>query len=112
MTLHITPVAGNAIAELAKSEGVERDGGLRLASLASDNGVPGGFDASVAALPIPEDVTVTEETSGAKVFLDPLTADQLVNATLDLAGTGENDLTFQLIPDRDAPPDGDASRAW
>jgi len=100
MTLHITPVAGNAIAELARSEGVEQDGGLRLASLVDDDGVPGGFDASVEALPTPEDVTVTEDTSGAKVFLDPLAADQLVNATLDLAGTGESDPTFQLIPDR------------
>lgn len=88
--LHITPEAGLAIRKLVAAEGVGTDGGLRVEAQESS------FDLSVAALPDETDLVVTEETTGARVLLDTLTADYVDDKTLDVADTVESTARFAL----------------
>lgn len=90
--LHITPEAGLAIRKLVDAQGAATDGGLRVEARA---GQP-GFGMSVAALPEDTDVVVTEETTGARVVLDSLTADYVDDKTLDVADTVESTARFAL----------------
>ena|ERR1041384_8324738 len=96
--LHITPEAGVAISELTKAEGVAEDGGIRLERVAAERQAEDGqVILSVAALAEDTDVTATEQTSGAKVFMDPLSAEFVDHQTLDVEDTIEGDLRFSLV---------------
>jgi Fe-S cluster assembly iron-binding protein IscA len=90
--LHITPEAGLAIRKLVEAQGAATGGGLRVEAR---EGEP-AFDMSVAALPDETDLVVTEETTGAKVMLDSLTADYVEDKTLDVADTVESTIRFEL----------------
>jgi len=90
--LHITPEAGLAIRKLVDSEGVGTDGGLRVEAHANES----SFGMSVAALPDETDVVITEETTGARVLLDTVTADYVDDKTLDVADTVESTARFAL----------------
>jgi Fe-S cluster assembly iron-binding protein IscA len=90
--LHITPEAGLAIRKLVESEGVGAGGGLRVEARADEP----DFEMSVTALPDETDLVVTEETTGAKVMLDSLTADYVDDKALDVADTVESTARFTL----------------
>jgi hypothetical protein len=90
--LHITPEAGLAIQKLTNAQGVGRGGGLRVEARAGEP----SFAMSVAALPDETDVVVTEETTGARVMLDAVTADYVDDKTLDVADTVESTARFAL----------------
>jgi Fe-S cluster assembly iron-binding protein IscA len=90
--LHITPEAGLAIQKLTRTQGVTEGGGLRIEARAGDQ----GFAVSVAALPDETDIVVTEETTGAKVMLDTVTADYVEDKTLDATDTVESTNRFAL----------------
>jgi Fe-S cluster assembly iron-binding protein IscA len=90
--LHITPEAGLAIQKLTDAQGVGVGGGLRIEARAGES----DFDMSVAALPDETDVVVTEETTGARVVLDTLTADYVEDKTLDVSDTVESTTRFEL----------------
>lgn len=85
--LRITPEAGLAINRLVDDQG----GGLRLAAKADDR-----VAMSYAAVPDETDLVVTEETSGAMVLLDSLTAEIVEDATLDVDDTVEGTVRFRL----------------
>lgn len=90
--LHITPEAGMAIRKLVESQGVGTNGGLRLEAHADEP----SFELSVAALPEDTDVVVTEETTGARVLLDSVTADYVDDKALDVDDTVESTARFEL----------------
>jgi Fe-S cluster assembly iron-binding protein IscA len=90
--LHITPEAGLAIQKLTRAQGVGEDGGLRVEARAGDR----DFAMSVAALPDETDVVVTEETTGARVMLDTVTADYVADKNLDVSDTVESTARFTL----------------
>jgi Fe-S cluster assembly iron-binding protein IscA len=90
--LHITPEAGLAIRKLVESQGVGANGGLRVEARADEP----SFEMSVAALPDETDLVVTEETTGARVMLDTLTADYVDDKALDVADTVESTARFTL----------------
>ena len=90
--LHITPEAGLAIQKLTHAQGVGAGGGLRVEAHAGEQ----GFAMSVAAIPDETDVVVTEETTGAKVMLDAVTADYVDDKTLDVSDTVESTARFAL----------------
>ena len=90
--LHITPEAGLAIQRLTRSQGVSEGGGLRMEARAGEE----GFAMSVAALPDETDVVITEETTGARVMLDAVTADYVEDKALDVADTVESRARFTL----------------
>jgi Fe-S cluster assembly iron-binding protein IscA len=90
--LHITPEAGLAIQKLTSAQGVGEGGGLRVEARAGDS----GFGMSVAALPDETDVVVTEETTGARVMLDTVTADYVDDKALDVSDTVESTARFTL----------------
>jgi hypothetical protein len=90
--LHITPEAGLAILKLTSSQGVGEGGGLRVEAR---EGEP-SFEMSVAAMPDETDVVVTEETTGARVMLDALTADYVDDKTLVVRDTVESTARFAL----------------
>ncbi len=87
--LHITPEAGLAINRLVEGQGAA---GLRIEARHGEH----GFALSVAALPDETDLVVTEETTGARVMLDSLTAEYVDDKTLDLDDTVEGTARFQL----------------
>lgn len=87
--LRITPAAGLAINRLVSGHG---GGGLRVEAKAGDK----GFGLSIAAAPDETDVVVTEETTGAKVMLDSLTAEYVEDKTLDVDDTVEGTVRFEL----------------
>lgn len=87
--LHITPEAGLAIKRLTDSQG---GGGLRIEARHGDP----AFAMSVTALPDDTDLVVTEETTGARVMLDSLTADYVEDKTLDVDDTIEGTARFEL----------------
>jgi Fe-S cluster assembly iron-binding protein IscA len=93
--LKITPEAGLAIAQLAAEQGAPADGGLRIERLATGNGGP-DYTISVAAMPDHFDQVVTEETTGARVMLDPLTAEAVEDQILDVDDTVESAARFRL----------------
>jgi Fe-S cluster assembly iron-binding protein IscA len=99
--LHITPEAGLAINKLVDAQGVGAGGGLRVEARAGEP----DFEMSVAPIPDDTDSVVTEETTGARVMLDALTADYVDDKTLDVADTVESTARFALteqgISDRD-----------
>ena len=90
--LHITPEAGLTIRKLAEAEGVGEGGGLRVEARAGEP----AFEMTVTALPDETDLIVTEETTGARVMLDILTADYVADKTLDVDATVENKARFEL----------------
>ena len=90
--LHITPEAGLAIQKLTEAQGVSEGGGLRVEARAGDQ----DYAMSVAALPDETDMVVTEETTGARVMLDTLTADYVEDKTLDVSDTAESTSRFAL----------------
>ncbi len=90
--LHITPEAGLAIRKLVESQGVGADGGLRIEARANES----DFGMSVAALPDDTDVVVTEDTTGAHVMLDAVTADYVDDKALDVNDTVESTARFTL----------------
>lgn len=92
--LHITPEAGLAIQKLTHAQGVGAGGGLRVEARAGEE----GFALSVAALPDDTDTVVTEETTGAKVVLDAVTADYVDDKSLDVTDTVESTARFALTP--------------
>lgn len=110
--LHITPEAGLAIQKLTREQGVSEDGGLRVEARTDEQtdgrerpdergrpDEPTGRQSvvmSVAALPDETDVVVTEETTGARVMLDAVTADYVENKTLDVTDTVESTARFSL----------------
>lgn len=85
--LHITPEAGLAINRLVTGQSAA---GLRIEARHGD------FAVSVAALPDETDLVVTEETTGARVLLDALTADYVDDKILDVDDTVEGTARFQL----------------
>lgn len=87
--LRITPQAGMAIKRLVEGQG---GGGLRLEAKSGDR----RFAMSVAPIPDETDLVVTEETTGARVMLDSLTAEYVADKTLDVDDTVEGTLRFQL----------------
>ena len=87
--LHITPEAGLAINRLVEGQGAV---GLRIEARIGDP----DFAVSIAALPDETDLVVTEETTGARVLLDALTADYTDDKTLDVDDTVEGTARFQL----------------
>jgi Fe-S cluster assembly iron-binding protein IscA len=90
--LHITPEAGLSIRKLVEAEGVDNGGGLRVEARAGEP----AFEMSVTALPDETDLVVTEETTGARVMLDALTADYVADKTLDVSDTVESTAHFTL----------------
>lgn len=92
--LHITPEAGLTIQKLTRAQGVGEDGGLRVEARAGEQ----GFAMSVAAVPDETDVVVTEETTGARVMLDAVTADYVADKLLDVTDTVESTARFALTP--------------
>jgi Fe-S cluster assembly iron-binding protein IscA len=99
--LHITPEAGLAIRKLVEAQGAGAEGGLRVEAKADEP----DFEMSVAPIPDETDLVVTEETTGARVMLDALTADYVEDKTLDVTDTVESEphfaLTGQGISNRD-----------
>ena len=92
--LHITPEAGLAIRKLVDAQGVGASGGLRVEARVGEP----DFAMSVAALPDDTDLVVTEETTGAKVLVDSLTADYVDDKALDVSDTVESTARFRLTP--------------
>jgi Fe-S cluster assembly iron-binding protein IscA len=90
--LHITPEAGLAIRKLAHAQGVDNGGGLRIEARMGEP----DFDLWITALPDDTDVVVVEETTGARVILDGLTADYVEDKALDVADTVESTTRFEL----------------
>jgi iron-sulfur cluster assembly protein len=97
--LTITPEAGLAIKRLAEEQGAPVDGGLRIEALRSD-GTP-DYSISIAAMPDQNDQVITEEASGARVMLDPLTAEMVDDAVLDVDDTVDSAARFRIKPGRD-----------
>jgi Fe-S cluster assembly iron-binding protein IscA len=89
--LHITPEAGLAIQKLTHKQGVGNGGGLRIEARAGAD-----FEMQVTALPDDTDLVVTEDTTGARVMLDALTADYVDDKTLDVADSVESGARFTL----------------
>lgn len=104
--LTITPEAGLAILRLAAEQGAPGDGGLRIEALAADDRNP-DFTVSVAPLPDERDQVITEETTGARVLVDPLTAEFVGDQVLDIDDTVDGVARFRLKPGAMAtePPD-------
>ncbi|HET9139986.1 hypothetical protein [Actinophytocola sp.] len=92
--LRITPEAGLAIKRLADEQGAPTDGGLRVEALRSD-GEP-DYSISVATMPDQNDQVITEETTGARVMLDSLTAELTDEAILDVDDTVEGTARFRV----------------
>lgn len=90
--LHITPQAGLAIQKLTHAQGVDNGGGLRVEAR---TGEP-AFELSVTALPDETDIVVTEETTGARVMLDAITAEYVEDKTLTVSDTVESTARFEL----------------
>jgi Fe-S cluster assembly iron-binding protein IscA len=87
--LRITPAAGLVINRLVENQGAV---GLRVEAQPGES----DFAVTVAALPGENDVVVTEETTGARVLLDALTADYVADKTLDVDDTVESVARFRL----------------
>jgi Fe-S cluster assembly iron-binding protein IscA len=87
--LRITPAAGLAINRLADDQETT---GLRLEAKSAESGI----SVAAAAYRDPTDVVVTEETTGAQVVLDELTADYVADKTLDVDDTVESVARFRL----------------
>ncbi|HEU5474990.1 MAG TPA: hypothetical protein VFV67_30475 [Actinophytocola sp.] len=92
--LTITPEAGLAINRMAAEQGAPHDGGLRIEAM---HGVERpDFAISIATMPDENDQIVTEESTGARVMLDPLTAEFTEESILDVDDTVESALRFRL----------------
>jgi Fe-S cluster assembly iron-binding protein IscA len=96
--LKITPEAGMVITKLAAEQGAPADGGLRIETLTNGEQQHPNFTISVAAMPDESDQVVTEETTGARVMLDPLTAEYVDDQILDVDDTVESAARFRLKP--------------
>lgn len=90
--LHITPEAGLAIQKLTRAQGVDNGGGLRIEARMGEP----DFELWITALPDDTDVVITEETTGARVMLDTVTADYVEDRTLDVSDTVESTTRFEL----------------
>jgi hypothetical protein len=94
--LEITPEAGLAIHSLVSAHGVASDGGLRIETLRPETPGAAAFDVTVASSPATEDQVVAEETTGARVFLDPAAEGYLGDKTLDVDPIDGEDIVFRL----------------
>lgn len=94
--LKVTPEAGMIIARMAEEQGSPADGGLRIETLAAADGSP-DFTISFAPMPDQFDQVITEETTGGRVMLDPLTAEYVDNRVLDVDDTVESIARFRLL---------------
>ncbi len=90
--LHITPEAGLAIRKLVEAHDAQADGGLRIEARAEGP----NFAMSVAATPDETDLVVTEETTGARVMVDPQTAEYVADKALTVTDTVEGTARFEL----------------
>jgi Fe-S cluster assembly iron-binding protein IscA len=97
--LKITPEAGLAINRLADEQGAPMDGGLRIEAIRSHK--QPDYSISIAAMPDQNDQVITEETTGARVMLDSLTAELVDEATLDVDDTVDSAARFRIKPGQD-----------
>jgi iron-sulfur cluster assembly protein len=97
--LKITPEAGLAIQRLAEEQGAPADGGLRIEALRT-NGDP-DYSISIAAMPDQNDQVIIEDATGARVMLDPLTAELVDEATLDVDDAVDSAARFRIKPGQD-----------
>ena len=95
--LKITPEAGLAIRTLTDRQGAPADGGLRIKTLTGEDRRP-QFFLSVVEKTDERDQIVVEETTGARVLLDSLTAEHLDERSLDVVATLEGVARFNLKP--------------
>jgi iron-sulfur cluster assembly protein len=95
--LTITHDAGIAITSLTTAQGVNDNGGLRIQTLdRTDEFGRQTMDVSVAAGADSADQVVTEDTTGARVFLDQPAAQFLDDKVLDAKHTAEGDTQFTV----------------
>ena len=95
--LTITHDAGIAITSLTTAQGVKDSGGLRIQTLErTDDLGRQTMDVSVAAQSGSGDQVVTEDTTGARVFLDQPAAQFLDDKVLDAKNTEEGDTQFTV----------------
>lgn len=94
--LEITHDAGVAISSLTSQQGVRDTGGLRIETQDRPDGQGQAMDVSIAALAGDGDQTVTEDTTGARVFLDQPSADYLEDKVLDAKHTVDGDTQFTV----------------
>jgi hypothetical protein len=95
--LRMTPEAGLAIKTLTERQGATADGGLRIEALSPEHDRP-RFAMSVAAMPDELDQVVSDATTGARVLLDSVTAEQVAEFMLDVDDTLEGTAQFRLKP--------------
>jgi Fe-S cluster assembly iron-binding protein IscA len=96
--LRITPEAGLAITTLAERQGAAANGGLRIETLSGGEGHRFRFSLSTTATTDELTHAVREETTGARVLMDPLTAEYLTDLVLDVEDTVEGTAQFRLMP--------------
>ena len=95
--LTITQAAGVAITSLTAAQGVQDTGGLRIQLLQeTDQFDRRSVDMAVAASADTADQVVTEQSTGARVFLDQLAAEALDDKLLDADRTVEGDTQFTV----------------
>lgn len=95
--LRVTPEAGLVIASITARRGAYADGGLRIQTRGRHDGSP-NFAISVAEVPEQYDQVLTEKTSGARVIIDPVTAEQVADQILDVDVTVDSAARFRLVP--------------
>ncbi|ONI88731.1 hypothetical protein ALI144C_06320 [Actinosynnema sp. ALI-1.44] len=96
--LRVTSEAGLAIKTLTDRNQAPADGGLRIETLSEEHDTS-RFTVSLAVAPDEQDLVVREETTGARVMLDSLTAEYLADFVLDVDDTVEGTAQFRLKPD-------------
>jgi len=95
--LTITHDAGIAIDSLTTAQGVKETGGLRIQTLdRTDEFGRQTMDVSVAAGADTADQVVTEDSTGARVFLDHPAAQFLEDKVLDAKHTLEGETQFTV----------------
>ncbi|HWC78460.1 MAG TPA: iron-sulfur cluster biosynthesis protein [Pseudonocardiaceae bacterium] len=95
--LTITHDAGIAITSLTSQQGVNDSGGLRIQTLDQQDDLGRQtMDVTVAPLAESEDQVVTEDSTGARVFLDQPAAQFLEDKVLDAKATVEGDTQFTV----------------
>ena len=63
----------------------------------AQSGTP-DYSISIAAMPDQNDQVITEEATGARVMLDPLTAEMVDDAVLDVDDTVDSAAHFRIKP--------------
>ncbi|HEV7907478.1 MAG TPA: iron-sulfur cluster biosynthesis protein [Pseudonocardiaceae bacterium] len=93
--LEMTPVAAAAIRQLVSATAPVDDAGLRFSLKAADNG-QSALEAAVASAPEQGDEVVTDEQSGARVFLDSQASQYLNDMVLDVQEDEEGRPSFAI----------------